>query len=204
MKLEKKQYNEHVLSSSQIEKIGNAIIFLAEKIQPLYKTKVLKLLYLIEEISIKKNGIPFFGVDFQLWRLGPVVKDVYIDLTAQTAIFSKYIETIEEDGVVVKPKVPFNDDEFSDCDIEVLNLVGKTFKDTSAPDLIKITHRENFPWHKTAKATGYLELFDKQLCNSTDIVLDLSMLLEDRPEQKEFYLNTLEFQKQSNHLKRIP
>lgn len=203
MILAQKEHNEYPLTVSQIEKIGNSIVFLSEKIEPLYKTKALKLLYLIEEISVRKNGIPFFGVDFQLWRLGPVVKDVFIDMTAQTAILSNYIDKKAEgdDAIAIIPKTQFNDDEFSDSDMWVLEFVTKTFKDTSAQKLIEITHRKGFPWYETAKKTGYLELFEKNQCNSTNIVLDLSMLLDADPQKKSFYLNTLDYLKESNHLK---
>lgn len=200
MNLSKNKYNQP-LTHSQIDKIGNAIIFLSEKIQPLYKTSALKLLYLIEEISIRKNGIPFFGVDFQLWRLGPVVKDIYIDLTSPTALLDSYIETKSENGTVISPKNAFNDDEFADCDIDVLETVVEKFRYHSPQDLVRITHREHFPWHKTAKEHGYLDIFQNNAQNSTDIVLDLSTLLDDSPSRKEFYLNTLDFQRQSNNLK---
>jgi len=200
--LVKKEYKEQPLTHSQIEKIGNALIFLSQKIQPLFKTSALKLLYLLEELSIRKYGLPFFGVDFQLWRLGPVVKEIYIDLTSSTALLDSYIETKNGNGTVISPKKEFNDDEFSDCDLDILNLVVDKFKDASAPDLVRITHREHFPWHKTAKEHGYLEVFEKNCLNATDIVLDLSTLLDDSPSLKEFYLHTLDFQKQSNDLKR--
>ena len=200
----RKENSQHLLTASQIEKIGNAILFLSGEIKPLYKTSALKLLYLIEEISIRKYGIPFFGVDYQLWRLGPVIKDIYIDLTSNTAILGDYIETrSDSDSTIIIPKKVFNDDEFSDCDLDVLSIVVEKFKDKSAPELVKITHRENYPWHKTAKEYGYLDIFDKNGCNATDIVLDLSTLLDDAPELKRFYLSTLDFLQQSNHLKRL-
>jgi uncharacterized phage-associated protein len=198
----KNEYGQQPLTAFQIEKIGNAIIFISEKIHPLYKTSALKLLYLIEEISVRKHGIPFFGVDFQLWRLGPVVKDIYIDLTATPVLLDSYIETkTGSDSTVIFPKKSFCDDEFTDCDIDILNIVVDKFKDTSAPDLVKITHRENSPWCKTAKEKGYLEIFEKKQCNATDIVLDLSSLLNESPELKNFYISTLDFQRQSNNLK---
>lgn len=204
MNLVRKEYSSAPLTQQQVEKIGNAIIFLSERIRPLFKTKVLKLLYLIEEVSVRVNGIPFFGVDFELWQFGPVVKDVYIDLSEQGPVLSKFIDTIKQvdgESVLIAPKLSFNDDEFSDCDMEVLELVVNSFKDKSASDLVNITHRENYPWYETAKSTGYLELFEQGKCNSTDIVLDLSTLLDESPEKKAFYLSTLEYQKQSDHLK---
>lgn len=204
MNLLKREYNQQQLSASQIDKIGNAIIFLSEKINPLYKTSALKLLYLLEEISIKKYGIPYFGVNFQLWRLGPVIKEVFVDLSSQPLLLNKYIQTIYDgDSTIISPKAPFNDDEFSDYDLEILSLVVDSFKDKSAPDLVKITHRENSPWYKTAKESGYFDAFEKNMLNSTDIVLDLSSLLDDAPTLKEFYLANLDIQMHSNQLKHI-
>jgi len=51
-------------SRSDIEKIGNAIIYLAERIPDLSKTKLLKLLYLLEETFAKKYQLPFL-----IWNL---------------------------------------------------------------------------------------------------------------------------------------
>ncbi len=202
MHLVNKINSEHPLTASQIEKIGNSIIFLSDKIKPLFKTKVLKLLYIIEEFSIRKYGMPFFGVDFQLWRLGPVVKDVFIDLSSPTLLLNKYVDSVtEEDGTVIVAKNKFIDDEFSDCDIQILESVANTFRNYSAPELVNFTHRENFPWHVTAKQYGVLEAFNNNRIQSTDITIDMSMLLDETPELKDFYLSTLDFQRHNNFLK---
>lgn len=47
-------------SDDQLDKIGNALIYLADKLPQLTKTKLLKLLYIMDEISIKKSGIPIY------------------------------------------------------------------------------------------------------------------------------------------------
>lgn len=54
------------LSEEQIDKIGNSIIYFLQKIEDLSKTKVLKLLYILDELSIKKSGIPFFNLKYKL------------------------------------------------------------------------------------------------------------------------------------------
>jgi hypothetical protein len=46
-------------STDTINKTGNAIIYFALHINNLSKTKLLKLLYLVEEQSVKKYGTPF-------------------------------------------------------------------------------------------------------------------------------------------------
>ena len=42
----------------QLDKIGNTAIYLINAIGALSKTKLLKLLYILDELSIKRSGIP--------------------------------------------------------------------------------------------------------------------------------------------------
>jgi hypothetical protein len=44
--------------------VGNVVVYLSERIKPLYKTKLLKLLYLLVEECIKRNGVPMFGLEY--------------------------------------------------------------------------------------------------------------------------------------------
>src|SRR5258706_9819966 len=104
-------------TKDQINKIGNSIVYLSKNISDLNKTKILKLLFLMEEACIKKFGHPFFGIDFQLWKLGPVAKDIFIDLSDETPTLLKDFvkkDTINPSNFIAKAE--FNDDEFSDND----------------------------------------------------------------------------------------
>jgi hypothetical protein len=38
-----------------IDKLGNAMVYMARKVPGLSKTKLLKLIYLLEEVSVKRN-----------------------------------------------------------------------------------------------------------------------------------------------------
>lgn len=49
------------LSIEQIEKIGNAVIYFSTRVSELTKTKLLKLLFLLEEHSIKNMANLFSG-----------------------------------------------------------------------------------------------------------------------------------------------
>src|SRR5437762_1520053 len=100
-------------TKDQINKIGNAIIYLSEKITDLNKTKILKLLFLLEEACIKKYGHPFFGIDFQLWKHGPVVKDIFIDLSDESpTLLKEFIERDPQNPMNFTAKTEFCDDEF--------------------------------------------------------------------------------------------
>ena len=187
-------FMEPSYTRGQISKLGNAIIYLAERISPLSKTKLIKLIYLIEEISIKKFGIPFFDLRFDVWKLGPVSRDLYVELTGEPVLLNDFIiKELKDDNVFVKPKNPFNDDEFSDNDIGVLDFVVDHYATTSAQDLINLTHRQHSLWYLTAKEHDLLDKFRQGLINTTDIEIDLSKLISDDPVRKAFYLEHKEF-----------
>lgn len=193
---------KEVYTKDQIAKLGNTLIFLAERMPSVSKTKALKLVYLIEEFSIRKFGVPFFDLKFDVWKLGPVSRDLFAELSSETVLLSDYIYTEGTDSATfVKSKKDFCDDEFNDLEIELLEQVAEKFKSSSAADLVQLTHRKHSPWFITAQANGILEHLELGLINTTDIEIDLSIVLDDEPEKKSFYLSHQEFLTQSRSLK---
>src|SRR6186713_76514 len=92
------------LTRDQLEKVGNGIIYLAERIKPLYKTKVLKLLYLLDEASVKEVGIPMFALEYRAWRMGPVSKEIYVDIDDGPHLLKAHIRVLrDEKGDRVEP-----------------------------------------------------------------------------------------------------
>jgi len=195
------EYN--ILSKDQLNKIGNTIIYLANHVPDLNKTKILKLLYLVEEAAIKKSGKPFLGIDFQLWKYGPVAKDIYIDLTTQ--IFDDQLlllkDFIARKGDNFVAKKDFDDSEFSDNDILLLDKIVSFAKDKPAAYLVKHTHGPNSLWRKSAIKYGVLETLENELVNSTDLTIDFSLLFEDNPALQERYIEARENQQFVRQLK---
>ena len=68
-------------SESTKQKLGNTVVYIAHYTSNLSKTKLLKLLYLMEERMALKFHVPFIGIPFEVWQAGPVAKDVFIDLS---------------------------------------------------------------------------------------------------------------------------
>lgn len=181
------------LSDNQIDKVGNTIIYLSGKIGELSKTKALKLIYILDELSIKKSGIPFFNLKYKVWKFGPVSEEIFVDLSSEITLFKKYVKKTSVDGVtVIKPIVAFNDDEFSDNDIDLLDFVAEKFGDKSAKDLIYYTHRTNSPWYNTAKDNSVLDLLEKELINNTELLIDMGSLINHDERKKIVYIEFLE------------
>jgi uncharacterized phage-associated protein len=165
-------------TKEQIDKIGNTIIYLSQHIVDLTKTKILKTLFLLEEASIKKTGQPFIGIDFQLWKLGPVAKDLFIDLSSDESpiLLQEFIEKAPGDSKVFKAKTSFNNDEFSVNDIKLLDIIIEFVKDKPAAYLVKHTHGPKSLWRKSALQYGVLELLENERVNSTEFEIDFSLL----------------------------
>jgi uncharacterized phage-associated protein len=135
-------------------------------------------LYILDEYSIRKSGIPFLNISYKVWKFGPVPADIYIDLSSDLTLFNKYIKKIcDRDHEYFVPIKEFSDDEFSDAEIELLDIIINLFKHHKAKDLIKHTHKVGAPWYNAAKNGKVLDLLLNQSINTTDFDVNLEELL---------------------------
>jgi uncharacterized phage-associated protein len=174
-------------TDEQLSKIGNTIIYLSERIPYLSKTKVLKLLYILDELSIKKSGIPFLNLQYKVWKFGPVSEELFIDLSSDTSLLKNFITRTHDENSFIIASNQFDDGEFSDNDIHLMDFVIANFGAKSAKDLVSYTHRTNSPWYNTAKENSVLELLETEQINNTELVIDLAQLVEHDPRKKSIY-----------------
>lgn len=171
-------------SKSDIEKIGNTIVFFSERIPDLSKTKLLKLLFLLEETYVRNYNLPFLGLEFEVWQAGPVARDIFIELADEPNLLNNFIATNKtSDATFVKALKPFNDDEFSDNELDTLDFVVETFGSLTATKLVEITHRKNSAWYQVAKEKGLLDAFNAGLANSSDEKIDFTSYLDERGKE---------------------
>jgi len=194
--------NSSVYTKDQLAKLGNAIIFLCDRIKPLSKTKLLKLIYLVEELSVKKYGVLFFNIRFDVWKLGPVSRDLYAEITSEPTLLDSYITKESRNGnVFVKSKQEFSDDEFSDLELMLLEDISKAYQGFTADQLIELTHRKHSPWYSTAQKNGLLEHFENGLASTSDIEIDLSSLIEQDDQKLALFKGHKDFLAHSKRLK---
>jgi uncharacterized phage-associated protein len=177
-----------------LEKVGHAIIFLAERIKPLYKTKVLKLLYLLDEASVKEVGIPMFALEYRAWRMGPVSKEIYVDIDDGPHLLKEHIRVVRDElGDRVEPAKAFDDGEFSDRDMRLMDEMVSDLGRHNARDLVDLTHDKESLWYKLAKENDLLEAFEQEQRNTSDVVLDLGRLVADDPFKRGMFAEHQEF-----------
>ena len=182
-------------SPEQVEKVGNAVVYLCERIKPLYKTKLLKLLYLLDEESIKRFGVPMFGLEYLVWSKGPVAREIVDELRDKPHLLAEFIR-IEKDrmGNRVVPIKPFSDDEFTPHEVELLAELSDGHENSSAVELIDITHDKKSLWYKLAEQNGLLEAFEKGK-ETSNVRMDLGDVVAEDPVKSTIYKDYLEFRR---------
>lgn len=187
-------------SESSKQKLGNAVVYIAERAKYPYKTEVLKLLFLMEEQMVVHYHTPFLAIPYSVWRMGPVSVDVYEELSDSPQLLDGFV-ALQNTGIgnLVIPKNKFCDDEFSDAEISVMERVMKKYGNMTSEQLIAETHREGSLWWTTAKENGLLEDFVEKRANCSNIVLDFGRELCD--EARAFYEESLAIRQTANAMR---
>jgi len=177
-------------SEEQLEKVGNTIIYLLNKIDDVPKTKLLKLLYILDEEAVKRSGRPFLNLHYKVWHLGPVAEEIFNDLSSdEVTLLSEYISIKErpDKATYYKAEKAFCDDEFSNNDIKLLDEIIDKFGHFTSKELVKYTHREGSLWNKIAEENGILKELENEQIPSTNLKIDLSRLIENDEFKKSIF-----------------
>jgi len=160
------------------DKVGNIMVYLAERIKPLYHTKLIKLLYFIDEYAVKDNGIPITWLDYNLWEKGPVAPETYfIKNQDDSSVFLEYIKTKKQgESFMIIPNRQFDKRLFSDYELEIIDQVITELGNKRAEELIKLTHAEGSLWGKTKKKYNVAFSNSKK---TTNYNIELSDLVKD-------------------------
>ncbi len=156
----------------------------------------------MRKFQLKDRAFLFFGIRFDVWKLGPVSKDLYIELSEDPNLLNEFIKKEFRDGkTLISPRREFSDDEFSDSELELLEQVSERFKYCSAQELINFTHRKESPWYITAQQHGLVETLESGQVNATNIEIDFTTIIADQEDKLARYKGHSEFLHQTKILK---
>ncbi|MDR2811325.1 MAG: SocA family protein [Tannerellaceae bacterium] len=159
------------------DKIGNLMALIATKVTPLYHTKLLKMLYLIDEEAVKLHGVPVTWLDYYVWQFGPVAPEIFY-AKDNNSIFSDYIEAEHTDfGNLIKPRCAFNDEKFSELEWDIIQKVIDKCKNMTSEEIVNLTHEPDTLW--TITRNEHRLDFSSPVANISNIKLDMSRLADD-------------------------
>jgi len=170
--------------TANLEKIVNVILFLAKEVQPLYKTKLIKLLYLADEQSVKDIGVPITWLKYKVWKKGPVPKSLFEEISFyEGRKLSPAITLIKDDQSI---RIANNQDPdltvFSEYEIDTLNRTIANFGNLSGKELIEICHSGESLWFKAVKEHNLEQHWEMDMEISTSpFNIDFKDLLIDQP-----------------------
>lgn len=171
-----------------LEKVGNLIIYLVDGIkkkyrQETYLTKLLKLLYIIDETSVRETGVPVTGLDYSVWKMGPVPYFVYKDLMHDNSnllsFFAEAKKGEKGDWALIKSVNTFDDSEFSDYEITLMDRVINDYGYLQKDRLIELLHEEGSLWKNLVDQYKLEDAFKKE--NTSHYKIDLSKVIEHDP-----------------------
>lgn len=184
------------------DKIINLVVYLSSKVDDLYITKLLKLIYLIDEISVKESGVKITECEYKVWKRGPVNKELYNSLSFDDRDSIGFNGKIKKEqtkyGQIIKPAATFNDDEFSEYEKEIIDRVILKFGEYKAGKPVKKLHEKDTLWSKIVEEKGLKQFFKTEENTTTPYKIDFSELLKDSPLKRSVYKSiqdSTEFQK---------
>jgi uncharacterized phage-associated protein len=165
------------------EVVGNLIIYIANHCKPLYQTKLLKLLFLIDEEAVKEKGTPITWLEYNVWEKGPVAKEIYfskVDNHNSFGDFFHYRKIVRKNKnsicylIVPNKKVDLN--EFSKSDLRIIDHVLEKYGNKTSDELIQLTHGKNTLWYKIKQENNIVFHEDNKVSNK---VINFEYLIQD-------------------------
>ncbi len=166
------------------EKLINAIIYFAKHTKKCGKTKLMKLLYFLDFMHFKQTGKSVTGLDYYAWKMGPVPKTLWKEISGDMGDDLKKaiaIRPIEDFHKIVSKKKKFDNKHFTKREIKLLELTADIFKEADAEQMVMVSHLKNKPWDRTLKEKGKLAKIDYMLAIDD---ADDSLSYEDALERK--------------------
>lgn len=125
-------------------RLKNIMLYLIERCNDVYNTKMNKLLFYVDFLSYKRRGIAMSGLAYKAIQYGPIperynfiyasIDDIYSDIVEFPSGYS---------GEVLKAAVSPDMSVFSDDDIKILDQVVVAFKRSKANEISEISHKED-------------------------------------------------------------
>lgn len=158
-------------------RIGELLNYICLRNQPyLYSTKLMKLLYIIDEESVIKTGVPITWMKFYIYSKGPLPEKLWLSLRTDNDIFKDYINLeYNQLGYKITANGKWGLGEFSINEKIIIDETLDKFENNKVSYLIDYTHRKGGLWDKLVEEKN-IEFVDS---DASPYVIDFEELIKN-------------------------
>ncbi len=125
-------------------RLKNILLYLIEKCNNVYNTKMNKLLFYTDFLSYKKRGFAMSGLTYRAIQYGPIPEQYSRIYGSFDQIYSDIVEFPSGNpGELLKADISPDMSKFSEGDINILEQVVAAFKDAKSNEISHISHNED-------------------------------------------------------------
>lgn len=147
------------------EKTINAAVFFIQNTRGCHKTKLLKLLYLLDFEHYRLVGRTVTGLQYQAWKLGPVAPEVEEGIGTPSEDWQRHIavkcDPVGYQGIsptyLLEARSDFDDGLFTRRELELLKELAAKYCRTTAKALVELCHTTepwSLPWKRVWEDQG--------------------------------------------------
>lgn len=134
--------------------------------------------------------MPVTGLDYRVWKMGPVAYAVYADLAHNNAEqLGSFAEAKTKAGDAESKKIEstnrFDDAEFSDYEMNLIDSVIDKYGVLDGNALVGLLHEEGSLWKNIVDDKGLAQKFETE--STSPFKIDLRLLIADDPQKLERY-----------------
>lgn len=143
------------MSKLERNRLINAILFFANQSPCCGKTKLFKLLFLLDTKHYAETGRSVTGYDYQAWEHGPVptkLMDEWTEFKSDLASVVKIEHESFPNGNVrytirANEGAVFDDSNFTPRQLRIMNELIEQHANDTAKQMVDLTHEPGGPWH---------------------------------------------------------
>lgn len=141
-----------MINTHRREKLVQAIVFFASHTKLCGKTKLFKLLYLLDFEHFRATGRSVTGLEYYAWEMGPVPVTLYeewdqgLGKDMQEAIKIEGRQVFDYSRSEVIALREFDDTFFSRREVRLMEELAKKYQNLKSTDMVDVTHAENQAW----------------------------------------------------------
>jgi len=172
------------MNSNKLSKLKDIVSLIVENEGNTSKTRLLKLLFIIDRESVKRFGHKIAGLEYRVWKMGPVQYDVYDNLSNDNGSFFSNILKIsykDETCTLVRSIVENPKDNLSKNEIDLIKDIIKENQATNTADLIDDLHQPGSLWRVTAENNGVYDKLENGSITTTELEIDFESLVSNDP-----------------------